>query len=154
MSKHSEEAKLNFINGQNCAQAVFSAFSDITGFDKDAAYRLSSSFGGGIGRLREVCGALSGALMVLGWLEGTYPVTDGEAKAAHYRDIQEIARRFEAEAGSIKCWKILGIPEGPQEPVPEYHTPEYLAKRPCPRCCEIAARVLDEFLEEREKKSV
>lgn len=154
MSKRSQEAKDNFINGMNCAQAVFSAFGDVTGFDKETSYRISSSFGGGIGRLREVCGALSGALMVLGWLEGTYPVTDGEAKAEHYRMIQEIAKRFENEIGSIKCWKILGIPEGPSVPVPEYHTPEYLATRPCPGCVEAAARILDEFLEERAKKDV
>lgn len=152
MSRHSQTAKDNFINGQNCAQAVFSAFCDITGFDSDIAYRVSSSFGGGMGRLREVCGALSGALMVLGMLEGTYPVTDGEAKAEHYRKIQEIARRFEEEIGSIKCWKILGLPEGPSVPVPEYHTPEYLASRPCPGCVEAAARILDEFLDETSKR--
>lgn len=149
MSKHSELAKQNFINGQNCAQSVFTAFCDVHGFDPDTAYRISSSFGGGIGRLREVCGALSGALMVMGYVVGTYPTTDGEAKAAHYKMIQTFAKKFEAEAGSIKCWKILDLPEGPSEPLPEQHTPEYLAIRPCPRCVEIAARLLDEFLEER-----
>ena len=147
MSKHSQLARQNFINGMNCAQSVFCAFDDVHGFDADTAYRISSSFGGGIGRLREVCGALSGALMVMGMLEGGYPVSDGEAKAAHYKMIQEFAEKFRQEVGSIKCWQILGLPEGPSEPVPEYHTPEYLERRPCPRCVETAARILDEFLE-------
>ena len=152
MSYHSTIARDNFINGMNCAQSVFTAFSDVHGLDADTAYRVSSSFGGGIGRLREVCGALSGALMVIGWLEGVYPVTDGEAKAAHYKSIQEFAKKYENEIGSIKCWRILDLPEGPSEPVPEYHTPEYLASRPCPHCVEVAARLLDEYLEERAGK--
>ncbi len=152
MSRHSELAKQNFINGMNCAQSVFCAFADVHGFDADTAYRISSSFGGGIGRLREVCGALSGALMVMGLLEGGYPVSDGAAKAAHYKKIQVFASAYEKEIGSIKCWKILGLEEGPSEPVPEAHTPEYLAKRPCVRCVEAAARLLDAFIDEQQKQ--
>lgn len=150
MSRHNELAKQNFINGMNCAQSVFCAFGDVHGFDADTAYRISSSFGGGIGRLREVCGALSGALMVMGMLEGGYPAGDGLAKAAHYKKIQSFAKAYGEEIGSIKCWKILGLDEGPSEPVPEAHTPEYLASRPCVRCVEAAAQLLDEFLEARE----
>lgn len=154
MSIRSENAKQNFINGYNCAQSVFCACQDVTGLDELYAYCISSSFGGGMGRLREVCGALSAAFMVLGLLEGDYRPGDGESKSAHYRKVQEFARQFEEKIGSIKCWKILGLPEGPSEPLPEMHTPEYLAKRPCLRCIEAAAQIVDEYLAKQREKGV
>lgn len=152
MIGHEKAAAANFIGGYNCAQSVFTAFCDVHGFDRETAARVSSSFGGGVGRLREICGALSGALMVLGCVEGGYEAGDIEAKAAHYRDIQEFARRFEKEIGSISCRSILGLPPGPSDPIPEAHSPQYLAMRPCLRCVETSARLLDEFLAEKGMK--
>ena len=91
---HAEEAKRLFLEGYNCAQAVFCAFRDVTGLDLDTAARLSSSFGGGMGRLREVCGTVSGALMALGAVRGYADPQDRNAKAVHYRLVQEYARLF------------------------------------------------------------
>ena len=149
MTQHGNLAVSNFMGGFNCAQSVFTAFCDVHGLDRDTAARVSSSLGGGVGRLREICGALSGALMVIGCLEGGYDGGDIESKTAHYRDIQEFARRFEKEIGSIICRDILGLPPGPSDPVPEPHSPQYLASRPCPRCVETSARLLDAFLAEK-----
>lgn len=148
MINHAANAKQMFIDGYNCAQAVFCAFCDVHGMDMDEAARISSSFGGGMGRLREVCGALSGAFMVVGMLYGGYDVKDRAAKTRHYEIIQELAKKFQGEYGTLMCRGILGLPDGPSNPEPEVHTPEYLKTRPCPGCVEYAARILDEFLNE------
>ena len=100
---HAEEAKRLFMEGYNCSQAVFCAFRDVTGLDLDTAARLSSSFGGGMGRLREVCGTVSGALMALGMIRGYADPQDRNAKTAHYRLVQEYARLFRERSGSIIC---------------------------------------------------
>ena len=144
---HAEEARRLFMEGYNCAQAVFCAFCDVTGLDTDTAARLSSSFGGGMGRLREVCGTVSGALMALGCLRGYADPQDRDAKAAHYRLVQEYARLFREENGSIVCRDLLkGVPvtEGG---VPEARTPEFYARRPCLRLAGEAAAILDRLLE-------
>ena len=114
----------------------------------EEAARISSSFGGGMGRLREVCGALSGILMVVGELYGGYDVTDHDAKTRHYTIIQELAAKFRAHYGTLMCRDILGLPEGPSDPEPKAHTPDYLATRPCPGGVECASDILDEFLAE------
>ena len=106
-----ELAESNFVAGYSCAQAVVKAFADVTGFDGEAAMRLCSSFGGGMGRLREVCGAVSGMFIVEGLLEGYFDPTEQDAqaqKAAHYARIQELARRFKERNASIVCREILG----------------------------------------------
>ena len=91
---HEEQAKALFMDGCNCAQAAFCAFCDVTGLEKELAMRLSSSFGGGMGRLREVCGALSGIFMAAGILYGYDDLTDKSLKTDHYERIQELAARF------------------------------------------------------------
>ena len=149
MGTHGQQAKQLFFDGYNCAQSVFCAFCDVHGMSLDEAARISSSFGGGMGRLREVCGALSGIFMVIGALYGGYAVTDRAAKTQHYTMIQELASKFRERYGTLLCRDILGLPEGPSDPEPEAHTPEYLAKRPCPGCVECAADILDEFLAAR-----
>ena len=151
---HAEEAKRLFLEGYNCAQAVFCAFCDLTGLDVDAAARMASSFGGGMGRLREVCGAVSGALLALGMLRGYDDPHDPGAKAAHYRRVQEFARRFREKNGTIVCRELLrGVPTTPGG-TPEPRTPEYYARRPCPRIIGEAAAILDEMLNEyKEEKS-
>lgn len=106
-----ELAESNFVAGYSCAQAVVKAFADVTCFDGEAAMRLCSSFGGGMGRLREVCGAVSGMFIVEGLLEGYFDPTEQDAqaqKAAHYARIQELARRFKERNASIVCREILG----------------------------------------------
>ncbi|MBR6321719.1 MAG: C_GCAxxG_C_C family protein [Lachnospiraceae bacterium] len=147
---HRETAQKLFLEGYNCAQAVFCAFSDLTGLDTETAARLSSSFGGGVGRLREICGTMSGALLALGMLEGYSDVSDPEKKAAHYRLVQEYARRFRKRNGSIICRELLKDVQVTTGGIPEPRTPEFYARRPCLRLCGEAAAILDEMLEEIE----
>jgi C_GCAxxG_C_C family probable redox protein len=143
---HEDEARRLFLAGYNCAQAVFCAFCDETGLTMEQAARLSSSFGGGMGRLREVCGTVSGALMALGAIEGYADPSDPEAKAAHYQLVQEYARRFREKNGSIVCRELLrNVPVTPGS-VPEARTKEFYARRPCLRLAGEAAAVLDEML--------
>ena len=136
-----------FLNGCNCAQSVVVAFCDVTGLDKEFAAKMSSSFGGGMGRMREVCGAVSGMLMVLGILYGyDDPGEDDAAKKAHYHADQELAGKFREEVGSIVCREILKNP--PSDPNPTPRTAEYYAKRPCARMVLTAAEILDRYIAE------
>ena len=100
MSVHEEKAKQLFLEGYNCAQAVFIAFAEDR-MDRQTAAALASSFGGGMGGMREVCGALSGAFMALGLLEGNYDPNDRGAKTAHYARVRAIAEKFREENGTF-----------------------------------------------------
>ena len=111
MTFHEEEAVRLFREGCNCSQAVFTAFSDVTGIEKNTALRISSSFGGGLGRLREVCGAVSGASLVAGCLWGYDNLEDKTLKTAHYRLVAGMAHKFSDIFGSYICREILGIPD-------------------------------------------
>ena len=150
MKNHAEIARENFEKGYNCAQAVFIAFRDQTGLDEVTAAKLSSSFGGGMGKLREVCGAVSGALMVLGMLRGNYDPKDDQAKAAHYARVQDFASRFKAEHETIICRELLANIELKKEYTsePEARTEEYYRVRPCARFVETAAKIVEEMLAE------
>ena len=144
---HSIKAGELFLGGVNCAQAVFLAFEDVTGIDRKLAAKLSSPFGGGMGRMREVCGAVSGMLMVLGVLYGYDDTVEDDAqKKQLYRDVQALAGKFREECGSIICREILKNP--PSDPNPTPRTAEFYAKRPCARMVMTAARLLDEFIAE------
>ncbi|MBQ7836350.1 MAG: C_GCAxxG_C_C family protein [Clostridia bacterium] len=143
---YEEKARAYFKNGYNCAQAVFMAFSDVTGMDTDTAAKLSSSFGGGMGRLREVCGAVSGCFMVLGAVMGYSDPKDTDAKKKHYEIIQEAAQLFREENGSIICRELLGLGQGPSEPTPEARTAEYYKRRPCEEYVAISARITEKLI--------
>ena len=133
-----------FLQGYNCAQAVAVAFGDVTGIDKALSSKLACSFGGGMGRMREVCGAVSGMLMVAGVLYGYADPEEGEIKKAHYSLVQELAARFREEAGSIICREILKNP--PSDPTPSPRTAEYYRQRPCARMVYLAAQILDDYI--------
>ena len=133
-----------FLGGYNCSQSVAVAFCDVTGLDKDFAARMASSFGGGMGRQREVCGAVSGMLMVLGLLYGYDTPGDDVSKKKQYQDIQALCAAFREEVGSIVCREILKNP--PSDPTPSPRTAEYYAKRPCARMVMTAARLMDEYI--------
>ena len=134
-----------FLSGKNCSQAVLVAFSDLTGLDPKTSAKLSAPFGGGMGRQREVCGAVSGMLMVLGLLYGYEdPGQDDTAKKEHYRLVQELCGRFREEAGSIICRELLENPAS--DPTPSPRTAEYYKTRPCARFVMLAARILDEYI--------
>ncbi len=133
-----------FMQQYNCAQAVSVAFCDLTGLDAELAARMASSFGGGLARMREVCGAVSGMALVLGLLYGYgTPGDDGEKKD-HYARVQELAGRFREEAGSIICREILKNP--PTDPTPTPRTAEFYALRPCARMVYLAADLLNTYI--------
>ncbi len=146
MSTHSDMATELFKKGYNCSQSVFAAFSDETGLDFNTALKISSSFGGGMGRLREVCGAVSGMFMVVGIKYGYTDPSDKNLKTEHYRVIQNLAGQFEKENGSIICRELLGLSVKNDNPVPEDRTDSYYSKRPCVELVEQAARILDEYI--------
>lgn len=148
MTDHSKKAGELFEKGYNCSQAVFVAFCDVTGLDEDFAARLASPFGGGMGRMREVCGAVSGMFMVLGALYG-YGESDAKSeKAELYKRVQELAAEFKKIHGSIICREMLGEKQGKVGYIPESRSPEYYNARPCTRACMDCAMLLDRFIEE------
>ncbi len=150
----------NFLAGYGCAQAVLLAFEDVTDLDRVTAAAMASSFGGGMGRMREVCGAVSAALMVLGVAEGYTDPHDTEGKSRHYARVRDFAARFKARcaetggAGSIVCRELLAGANVSHEAggEAEARTAEYYKKRPCPELCRIAAEILQEMLCEREER--
>ncbi len=150
MSNHRERATALFQEGYNCAQAVFCAFTDVTGLDLETSARLASSFGGGLGRLREVCGAVSGAAMVLGMAEGYADPKDAQAKKDHYARVRDFAARFREANSSIICRELLaggGEPHAAQPGgEPEPRTPAFYKKRPCPELVGMAVEILEEML--------
>lgn len=153
MTKHEEKARMLFLEGYNCAQAVYAAFCDVTGVDAEDALRLSSSFGGGIGRLREVCGAVSGMAMVAGAVAGYSEAKAPEKKDAHYALIQRLCTSFKTEFGSYICRELLALPTGPYEPTPAKRNRAFYQRRPCADFVAGAARILDAWLEEREAEN-
>ena len=143
---HPQLAEKLFKDGYNCAQAVLLAFSDVTGLDDDTAAKLASSFGGGLGRMREVCGAVSGAAMVLGLVKGYSNPKDFESKKAHYKLIQDFAERFKEKNGSIICRELLSGVKTAENGEPEKRTDGYYKKRPCPLLVKDAAEIIDEMM--------
>lgn len=143
---HSAYAAEMFLQGYNCSQAVVVAFSDVTGLTPDFSAKLASSFGGGMGRMREVCGAVSGMLMVAGLLYGYDTPGDDTGKRAHYQLVQALAGKFREKEGSIVCREILKNP--PSDPTPTVRNAEFYKSRPCARLVALAAQILDEYIAE------
>ena len=135
-----------FMKGYNCAQTVAVAFCDVTGLTPDQAARMASSFGGGMGRMREVCGAVSGMLLVAGLLYGYETPGDDVSKKEHYARVQYLAGQFREQVGSIVCREILKNP--PSDPNPTPRTAEFYKKRPCVRMVALAASILDQYIRE------
>ena len=145
---HSEIAMGYFKKGYNCSQSVFMAFCDIYEIDADTALKISSSFGAGMGRLREVCGAVTGMFMVAGMIYGYTDPKDHTSKTEHYKRIQYLAKEFEAKNNSFICRELLGLDVGKDSPVPELRTVEYYKKRPCVELVGMAADIMDQYIEE------
>ena len=143
---HAQKAEALFYEGYNCAQSVLLAFEDVTGFERETAAKLASSFGGGLGRMREVCGAVSGAAMVLGLAKGYSDPEDFDAKKAHYALIQEFAARFKEQNGSIICRELLSGSGASNGFTPERRTDGYYQKRPCAELCRCAAEIVEGLL--------
>lgn len=145
-SKYAKKAMELFTRGYNCSQSVFLAFSDLYGLEETVAARLSSSFGGGMGRLREVCGSVTGMFMVAGILYGYDDVTDMEIKTDHYKRIQELAASFQEDNHSIVCRELLGLGEGKDSYRPSERTKEYYKKRPCKQLVGMAAAIMEDYI--------
>ena len=133
-----------FVKGYNCAQTLAVAFCDETGMTPDQAARMASSFGGGMGRMREVCGAVSGMLLVAGLLYGYGTPGDDASKKEHYTRVQYLAGRFREQVGSIVCREIQKNP--PSDPSPTPRTAEFYKVRPCARMVALAADILEEYI--------
>lgn len=140
MSK-GEQAKQLFLSGLNCSQSVAIAFCDEMNMDSETVKKLVIGFGGGMGRLREVCGAVSGMVFVLSALYGD------KGRTEVYSMVQTVAKEYEKANGSIVCRELLGMaPKQIDSPVPEERTKEYYKKRPCAELCRIAADILENFI--------
>lgn len=149
-SERGQKAMEYFKQGYNCSQSVFLAFSDLYDMDDKLAARLSSSFGGGMGRLREVCGAVSGMFMVAGALYGYETPDNGKDKTDHYARIQALAKNFSDENGSIVCRELLGGMAGKPGPQAEQRTAEYYKKRPCVRLVGMAAGIMEQYVRDNQ----
>ena len=143
-----EQAKENFLNGYNCAQSVILAFADDLSLDKETALKIASPFGAGMGGLREVCGAVTAMSMIIGLKRGYCDPKNHEDKKKLYALIQEAAKKFQEENGSIVCKELLGLKEKCQ--APEERTKEYYKKRPCQELVFIAAQIASEKLDSSE----
>ncbi|MCI1966352.1 MAG: C-GCAxxG-C-C family protein [Oscillospiraceae bacterium] len=144
---HQARAQELFQQGYNCSQSVFAAFSDDLGLDFETALKLTSSLGGGMARLREVCGAVTAMFLAAGMKYGYSDPKDGKAKAEHYTLIQNLAKQFEKENGSLLCRDLLGLTQKRDSPVPEEGEGGTHHAGPCAGCVACAARMLDDLFE-------
>lgn len=147
-ARHAREL---FKEGYNCSQSVFLAYADLYGLDPVVAATLVAPLGGGMGRLREVCGAVSAAFMLTGLKYPNPTPDDKAAKTRSYTAVQELAERFRRENGSIICRELLGLGKGPDSPVPSERTEAYYKRRPCADYVELAARFIGEKLNESDE---
>lgn len=151
MSNKSDKAKELFKSGYNCSQAVLGVFCEELGLDFETAMKISSSFGGGMGRMREVCGTVSGMFMAAGLAFASAsdsPVEKGE----HYKRIQELAKRFKDKNGSIICRELLQGIESSSEPKPSPRTENYYKKRPCVELVGDSVEIFEQYLKESKSK--
>lgn len=141
-----------FKSGYNCSQSVVAAFADMYGFTQEQALRMAASFGGGIGRMRETCGAACGMFLLAGLEKGAIEGSDKEGKAANYALVQQLAAEFKERNGSINCGELLGLRKAsPISATPEERNAQYYAKRPCSKMVEEAARIWAEYLKNERK---
>ena len=139
-----ERAEALFRQGFSCAQSVFGAMADRYGLEENLALRLSCALGGGVGRLREICGAVTGMALVCGLESGNAEPGNREAKDRNYREMRELAEAFRRESGSLSCRELLGLPEGEAGGEPAERTEAYYASRPCLGLVRLAVQILEE----------
>lgn len=147
MESGQERATKLFREGYNCAQAVFAAYAEELGLEPEMALKLSASFGGGMGRMREVCGACSAMFMIAGLKTGATTGSDAEGKKANYDLVQHLASEFRKMHGTILCRELLGVEEEKERPTtPEARTEEYYSSRPCLRIIADTAELIEREL--------
>ena len=152
MSRRAEAAKEFFEKGYACSQAVAMAFADIVKVDEELLAKITLPFGGGFGRMREVCGAVSGMVFVLSNLEGSFDPTDNNSKMEIYQKVQTLMKEFKEKNGTYICRELLALPEENSDPTPEARTESYYKKRPCAEIVYLSAKILEEYLEESKTK--
>ena len=142
-----ELAEKLFLDGYNCCQSVFAAYSDLHGIDQEMALKLSASFGGGVGRMREICGAVSGMSMIAGLETGSAARMDEEGKKYNYEVVQKMAREFRERSGSLICRELLRLDrEESPSAAPQSRTKEYYDTRPCKQLVRDAADIIEGVL--------
>lgn len=152
MKSRTEQAVAFFMEGFNCSQSVFAAYADLFGMEKETALKVSASFGGGIGRMREVCGAANGMFLVAGMLTGSIEGKDQVAKKNNYEVVQRLAAEFKKEnGGTYICRELLGLNKDGSRvtlgnTTPEARTEEYYKKRPCLKTIQGAAALVERML--------
>ena len=147
MSERVEKAVELFKSGFNCSQSVFAAYADLFGMDTDTALKVSAGLGGGVGRSREVCGAVSAAAMLVGMKYGATDGEDFEAKQRTYAVVQQVIAEFKQTNPSIVCRELLNLPENTvSDPKPEARTEGYYKKRPCAELVADSARAVEKIL--------
>lgn len=145
--ERSRLAREYFKNGYNCCQSVLLAFRDVIGLPEEEIAGISSGFGGGMGRLREVCGAVSGMTFMAGVISPAANPSDAERKKANYALVQDFAAEFSAENGSIICRELLQLRAGQKEsPAPSTRDAQWYTSRPCERLVGCAARIVAQRL--------
>ncbi len=153
MEERIEKAIELFKEGYNCSQSVVAAFADMYGLTPEQALKVSASFGGGIGRMRQTCGAACGLFMLAGLETGCTEGKNREGKEANYKVVQELAEEFRKRNGSLICAELLGLSKtAPTPATPEARTAEYYKKRPCVKMVEEAARIWCEYLSTNSSK--
>ena len=148
--ERAQRAKEYFNEGYNCAQAVALAYADLTSLDEHTVATITASFGGGMGRLREVCGAVSGMSFVASFVAPCPSADDAEAKKANYALVQHFAEAFRQQNGYIVCRQLLGLDRPKDEPTPSPRTAEYYKKRPCAEYVYEAALIVGRYLENKD----
>lgn len=141
-------ARAFFREGYNCCQSVVLAFEDIAGLDKDSIIKAACGFGGGMGRMREVCGTVSAMVMLAGFISPVPSPKDMEARKANYALVQHLADSFRKENGTIYCRELLGMGFEPhkESPQPSERTAEYYKKRPCEELVGLSAGFVANYL--------
>lgn len=140
-------AEALFMKGYNCCQSVFAAFAPRFGMEEQAALKLSCSLGGGIGRMREVCGAVSGMALLVSLCNGNTDPEDSDAKEENYRTVRMLADLFREKHGTIICRELLGLAEAEKQARPQERTAAYYSQRPCPHLVKDAAIIMEHYLD-------
>ena len=146
MKSRVNEAVRLFKEGYNCSQSVFATYADLFGIDRETALKISCGFGGGFGRMREVCGTVSGMTLLAGMANGNPDNKNQQAKKENYDLVRYMAEEFKKQNGSIVCHELLGLTKPETSSTPEARTPQYYKKRPCADLVAMAAQIVEDTL--------
>lgn len=146
MGERVKKAESLFTQGYNCSQAVFAAYADLFGIDFETALKLSAGLGGGCGRQRELCGAVSGAAMVIGLKFGATDGADSDGKQLCYEKVREFTDEFKKNNHSIVCRELLGLDDTKESAKPEERTQQYYERRPCVQIVTDSAEALEKVI--------